>query len=190
MLDAGTDGPVPPGRVYRQGEGPLTGFVFLAAIAAWVALSALITRALLQRLPSIKLRPFVGTIVFVSLMVLPIIDEIIGGIQFKALCSRNAVFRVMVVDPQGRTTKVTAQPSAEVIPGVPIKIIHSRVIYTDVTTGETVVEFDRYSARGGILIRLLGISEGNKPLTFESGCSPETEKGEVVSRTLKFSVVN
>jgi hypothetical protein len=96
-----------------------------------------------------------------------------------------------VDNPQGRTTRYSANPSNEIVPGTAIRIYHTRSEYVDVDTGELVLRLDSYVVKGGLFIRALGISENNSPLTIDpTSCSPEDARGENVSRTLKFSVIN
>lgn len=114
-----------------------------------------------------------------------------GGFQFRALCAKNAVFRVGVDKPEGRITRFSANPANEIVPETAITIYDTGVEYTDVQSGELVVKFHRYVAKGGVFIRALGIFEDNSPITFgRPSCSPEQVRGEVVHRTLKFSGIN
>ena len=46
-------------------------------------------------------------------------------------------------------------------------------IYRDASTKEPVLTFDLFNINGGILIRTLGISETNSPLTFVGHCAPK-----------------
>jgi hypothetical protein len=129
------------------------------------------------------------TAVFCGALVLPVADEIVGGFQFRALCKANASeFRLGVKNPEGRTTKLTINPSNHYLPGKAISIRHSHFEYHDVATGELVVAHDRYVAEGGRLARAIGA--GSTPITIvdNSSCSPERD--ESVNRTLKFNVIN
>ena len=145
--------------------------------------------AITWRISSTALRATAAIVVFSALLVLPVLDEIIGVSQFSQLCQKGASFRIGVEQTEGRSTKFSASPSNSLVDGTAIPMYHTHVRYTDIRTGETVVEFDRYVAKGGLLIQALGISEGNSPLLIgRPHCSPEL--GVAVHRTLKFNVVN
>lgn len=169
----------------------MSGILLLAVVVGWLALSIMLSAAISRLSRGSVARTALAAVSFSVLLPLPIADELIGGYQFRQLCAANAVLRVGVPTPEGRTTKVVIQPANARVPGTAIPIFHSYLEYVDIRTGESVVSFSTYVAKGGLLIRSLGISENNSPLTIGlPGCSPERAKGEVISRTLKFTVVN
>jgi hypothetical protein len=169
----------------------MTGLLLLAVVGVWIWVSFRITRAVARRVRPGTRRALTAWLLFPALLVLPLLDEIIGGFQFRALCARNPNFEIGVAEPQGRTTRYSASPLNEVVPRTAIRILHTRVEFTDVETGELVVRYDRYVASGGLFIRALGVSEKDSPLTIDpTWCSPEAVRGENVRRTLGFSVIN
>lgn len=170
----------------------MTGLLLVAIVALWAWLAFKLGRFIGRKFADGIWATLLATLIFVVLLTLPVADEIVGGFQFRALCNENASeFRLGVSKPEGRTTRYSADPVSAVVPGTAIDIYETRVRYTDVESGEAVVEFHRYHATGGIVVRTLGISQGSAPITMgRASCSPEQARGEVVSRTLKFSVVN
>lgn len=168
----------------------MTGIFLFAVIGAWVWICLRITRRLFPSIPDQPRRKWVGRIVFAILLLVPVADEIVGGFQFRALCREKAVFRFGVEKPQGRTTRVIVNRPNEIVPGKILRIDRLNFTYVDIYTNEEVVEFDEYVAKGGVLIRALGISESDAPLTMDSSCSPQKERGEVANRTFNFSVIN
>ena len=169
----------------------MTGIYFLIVVALWICICIVLTRALLRRLPIRPWRLPAGATAFVALFLAPVGDEIVGGFQFRALCEKNAVFHIGVEKPEGRIVRFSSNPSNEIVPRTAITIYHTGIEYTDVQSGEVVVRFDRYAAKGGAFIRALGISESNSPITMgRHACSPEQARGESVHRTLNFSVID
>lgn len=169
----------------------MTGIFLLIVVGLWIFVCIVVTRSLFFRPPVRTWRSLLGLVAFAALLVAPVGDEIVGGFQFRALCEKNAIFRIGVEKPEGRTAKFSSDPSNEVVPGTAIAIYHSGIRYTDVQSGEVVVKFDQYVAKGGVFIRILGISESNSPITMgRHSCSPEQVRGESVHRTLKFNVAN
>lgn len=169
----------------------MTGIVLLAVVGLWLWLCIVVARALLRQLRPQPWRWLAAASLFALMLIAPVGDEIVGGFQFRALCEKNANFRIGVANPEARTTRVAVRPANEVLPGTAITIYHSRIEYTDVQSGERVVDFDEYVAKGGVFIRTLAISQSNAPITIDRpSCSPQQVRGEAVHRTLKFSVIN
>lgn len=167
----------------------MTGIFLLLVVGLWAWLSLKLAVKVTRKLSSSNDGGFFILFFFLLFMAIPVSDEIVGGFQFRALCSEHAVFRFGVSNLEGRTTKLTISPSHAIVPRTTIPISYSGYEYRDVTTDELVVKYRDYSASGGGLIRLLGISESNSPLTFEGSCSPQNERHEDVRLTFKFNVV-
>ena len=167
----------------------MTGLLLLLIAGLWLAASLSISRLLATRLAPKSLQAPAAGLLFIGLLLFPLADEIVGGFQFRSLCASSASFQVGVANPEGRTTRVAINPSHQPVSGTAIPILHSRIEYLDVNSGEHVVSFDEYVAKGGLLIRGLGISQDNSPLTLDKPyCSPQ--KGVNVRLTMKFHVVN
>jgi hypothetical protein len=154
----------------------MTGLFLIVVVFAWLVAVVFLTSWLMKRV-SIKpksVRMVVGLLIFVLLLPLPVADEIVGGYQFRELCRQGAVLRIDAEKAKGRTVKVVIEPSNEIIPGTAITIYHSHESYRDVATEEEIANLDRYTAKGGWFIRMLGISEKNAPITIgDPGCVPE-----------------
>jgi hypothetical protein len=170
----------------------MTGIFLLFVVGLWIWLIAKASRWVGARVKSPPWRMPATGLVFVGLLVLPIADELVGGLQFRALCAKNASeFQMGVADPQGRTTKLTIGPANRYLENTAIPIRHSRREYRDTTTQELVVAFDSYSATGGLFIHALGISNSNSPLTIgQPSCSPQKQRGQAAHLTFKFKVIN
>lgn len=170
----------------------MTGLLLLLVAGLWLVVVVFVSRWVGSLAKAPWRRAVVGGLAFALLLPLPLLDEIVGGYQFRSLCRANASeYRLGVPDPEGRTAKVVVDPSNRYISGKNLRIRHSRVTYLDAKTGEEILSFDRYVAEGGVLIRTLGISESNSPLTVgRPSCSPEQIKRESASRTYKLNTVN
>ena len=169
----------------------MTGIFLILVVGLWLWACIAMTRGLLRRWKGRVWAMPAACVAFTALLVAPVSDEIVGGFQFRALCEKNSAFLLAVANPAGRTTTYSSSPLNEVVSGTAIKIYHTGDKYRDAQSGELVVRSNLFVAEGGVLIRALGISEGNAPLTIGvPSCSPEKARGERVSRTLKFSVIN
>ena len=168
----------------------MAGLLVLVVVVAWLLLSIRLAMLVAAKVRAGLARALVACTAFASLFVAPVADELAGGFQFRTLCSK-ASFQLGVPDPAGRTTRVTIKPSNQYLSDTAIPIRHSHIEYNDVGTGDLVVAFDRYVAEGGLLIRTLGFSNSNSPLTLGSpSCSPENATGKNVRLTLGFRVIN
>lgn len=151
----------------------MTGLLLLTVLAIALVIAALIARRIARPIRNVWLRIVATAVLITSFMALLVVDELIGGYQFSQLCQENAVLRIDPEKARGRTVKVVIDPSNEILPWTPITIYHSHLIFLDVRTNEQIAEYDSYVAKGGWFIRLMGISEGNAPITIGlPGCSP------------------
>jgi hypothetical protein len=166
----------------------MSGLLFYAALGLWLWLVFSVSRWIGRRVSAPRWQTPATAAAFCLLLVLPVTDEIIGGFQFRALCRENASeFRLGVKNPEGRTTKLTINPSNHYLLGKAIPIRHSHYEYHDIATGEMVMAYDRYVATGGRLISAIWSSD--KPILIDaSACSPE--RGQAAHITLKFNVLN
>ncbi|MCQ8129931.1 hypothetical protein, partial [Methylomonas rivi] len=101
--------------------------------------------------------------------------EIIGRIQFKALCETYAV--QYIDEKNAMNKKVFSVPRGKNIyaEGTAVCIQIYPEVYKDVETGKTLVSSHTLIATGGWLIRTLGISETNSPLLFNRACYPPNQ---------------
>ena len=91
--------------------------------------------------------------------------------------------------PQGKVAQVAVSPSNELVHGTTIPIYRSHIEYREVSSGQLIAQFDEYVAKGGLLVRTLGISESNAPLSLgRPACSGE--QGQALPKMLNFHVIN
>ena len=152
----------------------MSGLYLLAVLAILGVAAVLVAHRIARPIRNAWLRTGATALLTVAFMTLLVADELIGGYQFRQLCQKDAVLRIDPATAQGRTVKVVIDPSNEIVPRAPITIYHSHLSFLDVGTNEKIAEYDRYVAKGGWFIRILGISEGNAPITIGlPGCSPK-----------------
>jgi hypothetical protein len=169
----------------------MTGLLAIGLLVAWFLVVVWLVARIVNRFKRPLARSLAGVISLPLLFVAPVADELIGRWQFKSLCEENAVYRKHVPDLAGRTTRFSAQPSNELVAGTAIPILHSRVMFTDVRTNTLVLEFDRYTAMGGFLVRSLGVA--NRPLLIDRAtCTPDVigSSGEAANSRFNFVVIN
>ncbi|MDP2811733.1 MAG: hypothetical protein Q8O34_16470 [Rhodocyclaceae bacterium] len=167
----------------------MSGIFFFGVVAAWGAVAFYLAKRLARRVQPRFLGIGLGALAFVLLMVLPVADEIVGGYQFRALCRENAVLRIDAGKAKGRTVKEVIDPSNEILPRTAITIYHTRTSFRDIATNEEIANSDRYIAKGGWFIRMLGVSETNDPITFEPSYCPPSLGAYAIARKYGFTFI-
>lgn len=165
----------------------MIGLLALALLVLWACAAFAISILMAAQLKPTRWRPLIVLLVFSILLPLPVIDEIVGGFQYRALCAEHASqFRLRAIDPKGKRVRLTIDPSNKYIAGTAIPIRHTREIYRDVVSGEEIVSLDLYVASGGILMRTIGFSS---PIMIGNpACSPE--RGVSAAGAFQLEVVN
>lgn len=77
----------------------------------------------------------------------------------------------------------------EEVPGIAIPVTFTRGVLRDVESNEILGRRGRYNAKGGVLIRALGISESNSPMFARSFCAPAEGEGGAAKR-IGFTIIN
>lgn len=167
----------------------MVGLIIFPIVGLWICVCVALTHLMLRKIKFHKWSWVFSLLIFTSLLVLPVIDEIIGGFQFRALCAKNAELRLGVKSPAGRTTRFSAKPAEELVGGTLVPIFHSHIQYRDIMTDELVAEYHSYVAEGGILVRSTKILPHNHPLTIEPAFC-HGERGVSLPVELKFKVLN
>ena len=149
----------------------MTGIFLLVVVGLWLWVCFAVSRALMRRFRSKQWRWVIGLAVFVALLIAPVADEIVGGVQFRALCERDAVLTIDVAKVRGRTLKrlwVESFPANTVL-----RIRRVQYQLLDVSNGKEMGKYATLSVWGGWFVRALGISEGNAPLLINpASCDP------------------
>jgi len=114
----------------------------------------------------------------------PLADEIIGGIQFGSLCEKYAVIEADEKFAMNKNVVLQRSDQDIYAKGTLLRIRITPYVFKDSVTDRIVFSYHRLNAEGGLLIRLLGISQTNSPLTFESSCYPE----DIDSFKKKFNI--
>jgi hypothetical protein len=150
----------------------MTGIYLLVVGATWLSFVLWLSLSASRKLIGGFWRMPIATVIAVSLLPLPILDEIIGRRQFEQLCKRYAYIELDRTSAVGRTVFFHSQPDVEA-DGAWLRIVLQPRRFDDAATGEPVVRYTTLVATGGRFMNVLGISEGGLPLTFRGTCRPE-----------------
>lgn len=147
----------------------MIGIILLAVLGLWGFICYWITRFLLGRVGKSSTRKITFPIIFLLVFLLPVADEIIGGVQFWKLCKEKSVLVVNEEKIKGRTVisqgGINSQLSGYILP---IRIQYWS--YRDKETGEILISWNDLYAKGGWLSRTIGFLDGNPPYTFDGSC--------------------
>jgi hypothetical protein len=169
----------------------MTGLLLIAVVAGWLFVAWWIAKKATAKITASGKKTALRVGITALLMALPLTDEIVGGFQFRALCSENAELKIVPDYVKGRVTRLTIDPANEYLKGTAIPIRFSEKVYTDIHTNEEIARFKSFVAKGGKFIHLLGISQTNAPLTIgRASCSPEDKFGRALPSQYKFTVIN
>lgn len=149
----------------------MTGIYLLFVAVIWMAVVIWLSKTIARKLPSATWRIPVAIVIFSALLPLPLIDEIVGGRQFKQLCKDNSQIHANKATAAGRTVYLAEVPFIE-IKDTWVRVVLRPWRYLDATTNEPVISYNILMADGGWLIRSMGISSGGVPLTFKGSCEP------------------
>jgi hypothetical protein len=153
----------------------MSGLIFLAVVGLWGWLAFKLSRFISGRLAQGRWAKPLTALLFLVLLPLPVIDEIIGGFQFRALCKEKAVLTLNVDEAslKGKTVSTLAEPSNQAVENTAVGIYYSHYSYRDVEDGKELLNFTEIRATGGWLVRALTGQRDITPLTFnQSSCTP------------------
>lgn len=158
----------------------MIGLLFLIEVALWLFILKWVVKAIGSQFPARPWRTVAMVGIFVVMLPLPLLDEIVGGWQFKRLCEANVVH---VDKDTARGTTVYEERVSSPLPvsGTWVNVRKWPFHFLDTETGKVVVSFDQFYADGGRLFP--GFDSGHDPLTFEGECHPPGtfDKGFIAS---------
>jgi len=139
-------------------------------------------------IPKKWIRQLIGTVAVIGLFTLPVRDEIKGAEEFEALCKVGGVYQISP-NAIGKTFDLKSSYSdRKKLSGYSRPIEEEIISYTDVATGEVVAIGKAFFAKGGWLVRTIGVNPivgGMGPLNGRSDCYPR----EVLEQELRLQAI-
>lgn len=145
------------------------GLIFIFVFGLWLAMCIYLAKQAPRWFGVRRFKWVVSVLFFGLLLPLPLVDELVGGWQFKKLCEANVV-RVNKGTARGRSIYLEAGGYETPVAGTSVKVWKNVFRELDMTTNEVVVSFDHFRAEGGALFP--GFDSGHDPLTFKGTCWP------------------
>ena len=170
----------------------MTGLLLMLVGIVWTVIVSFLVRFKADFiLPKPPWRKVVQVGLFVALLPLPLIDEIVGGWQFARFCEIHSGIQLDRQKIIGTTIYFVPKKSTYVS-GTWIPIRHQSWLHVDKTSGTKSMQYDSFHVKGGWLVRMLRISEGDVPLLFRDACFPKENPATLLKSlnvtTLDFPV--
>ncbi|ODS22970.1 hypothetical protein AB835_11240 [Candidatus Endobugula sertula] len=130
-----------------------------------------------------------GSVIFIIVLILPIMDEIVGGWQFRSLCKENTIINVDRSTAVGKTVYL-AKSSSINVENSWVNIVYEPRIFVDIKTNESIISFNDLIADGGLLVHMVDFWEGRTPMIFDASCVPINNQDlEILFKQLNIKVV-
>lgn len=165
----------------------MIGLSVIFVIVIWVFLVTKLTGFLGKLLPANQFSAPLKVLLFILLLVMPFMDEIIGGFQFRALCKTEAVAIYDEAKVRGKTVHDN-QSSAErynfTNTILPTYKLTSK--YADHATNKLLITYVSLYSDGGWLSRWIDFNGDHSPQTFDGSCSG----GDYLFENLNIKLAN
>ncbi len=154
----------------------MSGLLFFAVVGVWLCPVYFLMDYMVRKIPKKWWKPpLIGVLSFV-VFVLPITDEIVGGLQFRQLCKKHEIIQVDRETAVGKTVYYEPQPSID-IEGAWVHIALQPWAYVDSITGEPIISYNTLLAGSGLLYKTF--SSGGAPLMFRGSCGPKESPRDI-----------
>ena len=141
----------------------MNGLIVLLLAPVWLIVSIALAVFVARRLPGRWWRVPLAVLLALVLYPLPVIDSIVGGIQFEQLCKQNATIHVDA-KAAGRTVYLSEEGVRRHVEGTWVPVVLTEWRFVDAGTGETVVTYNTVKAGYGFF----GLAVGG-----DQACSPK-----------------
>lgn len=165
----------------------MTGLFLLLVLGVWAWLSWWLADRLARAFALGHARMAARVALFVCLLPIPLADEIYSRPAFQRLCLANADVAVSGSNLSGRTVWFTGTTSTARKVGL-LQGVELRWNFVQANTQAPAFQYSTFTAQGGRMMHLLGISETHAPLLFEGHCQPRNLEDQL--RRLNVVVVD
>lgn len=146
----------------------MSGIILLLVLVIWAFVVIKLTGFFVRKMQFGVTKVLVSMVLFVLLFIVPVADDIAGGFQFRAICKQGSKLLYDAEKAQGKTVQLKNTPDRKMIKIVPIR--EKIWDWVDPNTGETLIQYKYYYAKGGWLSRSIGFPQGSPPYTFDGSC--------------------
>jgi hypothetical protein len=145
------------------------GLIFFAVIGIWFFIVLGVIVWIAKKLPERWWRTPLSLLLFIVVLILPIIDEIVGGWQFKRLCEANSEIQVDKAMAVGKTVYLAEAPDVE-IKSAWMRVVLKPWMFLDVATDDLIISYNTLKANNSFLGKYM--SQEGVPILFKGWCEP------------------
>ena len=147
----------------------MSGIILLLILAAWFYAVKKIAAFFISKMQPSTKKTVIHKLIFVFIFILPIVDDIICEFQFRSMCTPE---NLLIYEPEklrGKSVISRDVPLQTINKIVPVRVSTGQ--WEDSETGELLITYRIYRAKGGWLSRFIGFPQGSPPYTFNGYCS-------------------
>jgi hypothetical protein len=159
--------------------------ILIIPFALWFWFMLVLRPDWVARLPKNGWGRLADIAICILFMLIPMVDEVVGGFQFRALCNALPPLQIDAAKAKGRVARVKYTVVENVVSiAIPLETVH--YIFYDTKTNEEFLKFTSYSVKAGFLTRFLYFGN-QRPLMIDPySCSPE--QGVSITKKYKFTI--
>lgn len=147
----------------------MSGIIFFGVLGIWIFVAIKLANLFTSGMQTKSKKKWLYPLILILIFIAPVLDEIIGGFQFAALCKRGNTLIYDAEKVQGKTVLWSGMPR-EKIKNTLLPIEESYVIWIDLDTKNKLIEYKEYYATGGWLGRFIAFNGVTQPYTFNGTC--------------------
>ncbi len=162
----------------------MAGILLLGVACIWLICALKIAFVMSSDIKQKKYFWPVFLFLFLFLLIIPLGDEVVSGIQFHSMCKEIEKIHIDEKYAAGRDARISGKVYTLQPPGTLLVIDAESYKLSDAHSNEEIASYKIYHAHGGWLMGLLHISQTDSPLIFARTCGP----GEEVSIFEKLNI--
>ncbi len=155
----------------------MIGIAALLIVVLWGVISYKFSSLSFNGVKYSKHKFLLKFIVFIAFFILPLADEILGGIQFRYICGKNST--VFINEEKAKNKELMSGYTKNYFNEYILPIEETVFYYKDIPTGEVVVQWKWFKSSGGWLSRSINFNSSDAPFTFKGDCQPEYKSGKI-----------
>ncbi len=133
----------------------MSGIILLVVLAIWFVIVTKLTAFFSSKIAPKPPKKWLYPIIFILLFIAPVADEIIGGFQFRAMCTPENLLVYDAEKVKGKTLETNEATTRTINKIIPIRELTRE--WFDPETNEVLIKHKILHVGGGWLTRLLGL---------------------------------
>jgi hypothetical protein len=153
----------------------MSGFIFFGILGVWFFVAKKLTDFFTSGIEPQSKKNKLYPLKFIFVFIVPVMDEIIGGFQFRALCTPKNLLVYDAEEMRGKTLQQRFGPDYYINGKMlPIKVTESQ--WFDPTTKVVLLTRNIFYAKGGWLLRITGWSANS----FNGSCDLISQSSRIM----------